>query len=89
MAVVHLGDKCFLAGVDVRETMVRAGYARDCPHFSGGRDILPAAQPVYAAPSPAAQRAPSTTVSFTAPAAPSNPSGGTASDAADAADLIS
>ena len=30
---------CFLAGTDVGETLVRAGHARDCPHFSGGRYI--------------------------------------------------
>ena len=28
---------CYLAGQDISETMVRAGLARDCPRFSGGR----------------------------------------------------
>ena len=30
---------CFLDVTDVGETLVRAGHARDCPHFSGGRYI--------------------------------------------------
>ncbi len=28
---------CHVAGVDVGEVMVREGYARDCPRYSGGR----------------------------------------------------
>ena len=30
---------CSLDGVDVGELVIRAGHARDCPHFSGGRYI--------------------------------------------------
>jgi endonuclease YncB( thermonuclease family) len=30
---------CFLDGADLGETLVRAGHARDCPHFSAGRYI--------------------------------------------------
>jgi micrococcal nuclease len=29
--------RCYLDGVDISATMVRAGVARDCPRFSGGR----------------------------------------------------
>lgn len=28
---------CFLDGVDIGETIIREGYARDCPRYSGGR----------------------------------------------------
>ena len=28
---------CYLNGADIAEAMVRAGLARDCPRFSGGR----------------------------------------------------
>jgi endonuclease YncB( thermonuclease family) len=28
---------CFLEGRDIAESMVSAGLARDCPHYSGGR----------------------------------------------------
>ena len=38
---------CYLDGQDIAEALVRAGLARDCPRFSGGR---------YAAVEPAAAR---------------------------------
>jgi endonuclease YncB( thermonuclease family) len=28
---------CFRSGADIAESLVRAGLARDCPRFSGGR----------------------------------------------------
>jgi micrococcal nuclease len=40
---------CYLAGQDIAEALIRAGLARDCPGFSGGR---------YAAVEPAAAREP-------------------------------
>ena len=35
---------CYLDGQDIAEALVRAGLARDCPRFSGGRyaDVEPA-----------------------------------------------
>ena len=38
---------CYLDGQDIAEALIRAGLARDCPRFSGGR---------YAAVEPAAAR---------------------------------
>jgi micrococcal nuclease len=39
--------RCYVDGQDVAEALIRAGLARDCPRFSGGR---------YAAVEPAAAR---------------------------------
>jgi endonuclease YncB( thermonuclease family) len=30
-------DWCYREGVDIAEALIRAGLARDCPQFSGGR----------------------------------------------------
>ena len=41
---------CYLDGQDVAEALIRAGLARDCPRFSGGRRYAAAERPAARKP---------------------------------------